>query len=358
MKHAQLRTIGWLLIACTGAIAPSSVGVGLTAADLPDHSSWTSAGPHRVDVVRYEWEDVDRKRQVPVKIYFPAEGRGPFPLILFSHGLGGSREGYEYLGRHWAGCGFVSVYLEHEGSNGKVWQQAEDRMGSLRVAAADPRNAMDRPRDVSFAIDQLVRLNREDPVLKGRIDLERIGVAGHSFGAHTTLMVAGQAIVGPLGGAMTFADRRVKAAIPMSAPVPARRANLDRTYERVTIPCLHMTGTLDDSPIGETKAADRRLPFDHSKATNQFLVTFEGADHMVFSGRRPSVGAAAKDARFQRLILDSTSAFWDAYLKGDGKAKAWLSQGGFERELGKDGRFEKRLGDPGVVGSAPASRPE
>jgi hypothetical protein len=39
----------------------------------------------------------------------------------------------------------------------------------------------------------------------------------------------------------------------------------------------------------------------------------------------------------------SSTAFWDAYLKGDAKAKAWLSQGGFESELGDAGTVEKKL---------------
>ena len=51
------------------------------------------------DFVRADWHDVARNRDVPAKIYFPTEGAGPFPVIIFSHGLGGTREGYEYLAR-------------------------------------------------------------------------------------------------------------------------------------------------------------------------------------------------------------------------------------------------------------------
>jgi predicted dienelactone hydrolase len=47
----------------------------------------------------------------------PATGPGPFPVIVFSHGLGGSREGYKYLGRHWASYGYVAVHVEHLGSD-------------------------------------------------------------------------------------------------------------------------------------------------------------------------------------------------------------------------------------------------
>src|SRR6266487_2307473 len=51
------------------------------------------------DFVRVDWHDAARNRDVPAKIYFPAASAGPFAVIIFSHGLGGTREGYEYLAR-------------------------------------------------------------------------------------------------------------------------------------------------------------------------------------------------------------------------------------------------------------------
>ncbi|MCX8038509.1 MAG: hypothetical protein N3D11_15920 [Candidatus Sumerlaeia bacterium] len=302
------------------------------------------AGPYDVAVVYYDWKDATRGRDVPVKIYHPQATTGSLPIIVFSHGLGGSRDGYEYLGRHWASHGYVSVHVQHIGSDSAVWKnQGLNAMNAMREAAATPQNAIARPLDIRFVLDQMERMNHTDGPFKGRLDLDRIGVAGHSFGAYTTLAAAGQVFVLPGGRETSLADPRVKAAIPMSAPVPRDRTKLDRAFGKISIPCLHMTGTLDDSPIGDTTAADRRLPFDHSKAPDQYLVIFKDGDHMIFSGRAVKTGRAAKkDARFQNLIRMSTTAFWDAYLKGDRAAKQWLADGGFEAALGTDGTFEKR----------------
>jgi len=98
-----------------------------------------------------------------VKIYYPKSGKGPFPVIIFSHGLGGSREGYEYLGQAWAKHGYVSVHLQHLGSDDAVWRDAGlfDKMDAMRRSAFDPANAINRPRDVSFAIDELEKLKME-----------------------------------------------------------------------------------------------------------------------------------------------------------------------------------------------------
>jgi predicted dienelactone hydrolase len=333
----QRGTLVATLIAATGS------PVAAAAADATAQHYQVSR-TQSVETVKFEWKDAKRDREVPVKIYYPKTGSGPFPIIIFSHGLGGTRDAYEYLGRHWASHGYVSVHLQHIGSDDDVWRNVEpsERMKAMRRSAANPQNSLNRPLDVSFAIDQITRLNREAGPFQGRLDLNRIGAAGHSFGAYTTLAVAGQVFVGPFVDGKTLADPRVKAAVPMSAPVPSHNRELDRVFGKIQIPCLHMTGTKDNSPIGNTPAEDRRLPFDHSNGADQYLIIFENGDHMIFSGRGRLAGGE-NDEQFHALIRESTLAFWDAYLRGDSKAKAWLAGGGFERVLGKDGTFEKKL---------------
>lgn len=312
---------------------------------------WRTPGPSQVEVVAIEWTDSIRQREVPVKIYYPKSG-GRCPVIIMSHGLGGSRDGYEYLGRHWASHGYIAVHPQHKGSDDAVWKGGQNPRESMQKAAGNLANAVNRPKDVSFVIDRLEKLDAEDGPLHGRLDTGRVGMAGHSFGAYTTLAVAGQAFPGLLGQTFTLADRRVRAAVPMSAPVPKQRDKLDQAFGPIKIPCLHMTGTLDDSPVGETKAAERRLPFDHMHLADQYLVTFTGGDHMVFSGRPRRTeamvapgwqGSGEKDPLFQELIRTVTVAFWDAYLRNDTQAQRWLTGGGCESALGANATFEKKV---------------
>lgn len=312
-------------------------GLGVTAG-LPQ------AATNQVAIIRDDWRDSERDRIVPVKIYSPQTGAGPYPVVIFSHGLGGSRDNYEYLGRHWASQGYVSVHLQHAGSDDAVWrdERPAERMRAMRRATLRPDNAIERARDVSFAIDQLAHWNRTNISFQGRLDLSRIGVAGHSFGAHTTLTIAGQNYTPRLGRSTALNDPRVKAAIPMSAPVPANRSILKAVYAEIRIPCLHMTGTKDTSPINDTKAEERRLPFDHSENSDQFLITFQDGDHMIFSGRSRALGGGEKDARFHALICESSTLFWDAYLRDDSKARAGLVND-FKQSLGSDGTFEVKL---------------
>jgi predicted dienelactone hydrolase len=114
--------------------------------------------------------------------------------VLFSHGLGGSREGPAFLGEHWAGRGYLAVFLQHPGSDESVRKDVSpgQRLRAMEQAAS-ARNFLLRARDVPAVLDQLERWNRSPGhPLVGRMDLGRIGMSGHSFGAVTTQAVSGQ----------------------------------------------------------------------------------------------------------------------------------------------------------------------
>ena len=261
------KNLGFLVFACAVALFLILCSLLARAEEPRPAGYFLQSGPFSIETVKSNWHDNSRNRDVPVKIYYP-EGRGPFPIIIFSHGLGGSREGYQYLGQHWwASHGYVSVHLTHIGSDTSVWTGNKHPLEAMTDAAHDIHNDVNRPKDVSFAIDQLADMNKNDPVFKGHLALDRIGIAGHSFGGYTTLAVAGETFIVPAGSNWNFGDPRVKAAIAMSAPASKRDAvTLDRMYGSIKIPCFIMTGTKDNSPIGETKAEDRRIPFDHLSA--------------------------------------------------------------------------------------------
>lgn len=307
---------------------------------------------YTVETVSETWVDAARDgREVPVKAYLPVDAQGPRPVIIFSHGLGGTREGYGYLGEFWASHGYVSVHLQHLGSDDAVWRDARlgQRMSAMRKAIKDVSNSLNRPLDVSFAIDRLETLNDEEgSPWFGRLDLERIGMAGHSYGAFTTMAIAGQAYIGRDGQSRNLADERVDAAIAMSAQAPRNKDHYDESYTEILIPLFVMTGTHDDSVVSPTTPADRRVAFDHTPGPAEggpdvYLVTFTDGDHMIFSGR-PRRGfdppAGGDDQAFQAHIRRSSLAFWDAYLTGDEASRQWLRGGGFEEELGDTGVFE------------------
>src|SRR5262249_49478975 len=159
-----------------------------------------------------------------------------------------------------------------------------------------------------FTIDELERRNQSDPLLKGKANLDEIAVSGHSFGAGTSLAIAGERFGPTLA---TLEDKRVKSAIYLCPPIMGGKAAPDQVYASIQIPGLLLTGTEDTSPINDTKAEERRIPFDGIKAPHQYLVNFVGADHATFGGRsfrKPK----DTDEGFHRMIEEVTREFLDA----------------------------------------------
>lgn len=303
-----------------------------------------------VETLLVTWRDAARKRDVPVKIYYPSQGTAPapgkFPVILFSHGLGGTREGYGYLGKAWAAQGFVSVHVQHPGSDDSAYKGTSEPLRKLKAALEDPDNQRNRPLDLRFALDQLASL-ADDPnfLLHGHLDLEKVGIAGHSFGAFTTMAIAGESYGPGTGDQFSMPDPRIKAAIAMSTPAPPARMVATAAFDGVTLPVFHLTGTEDTLELAweglATAAVNRRIAYDRTTHVAAYLLVFKGGDHLVFSGR-PGNRLAEHDEEFRRLVVDSSVAFWNAYLKRDSAALTWLEAGGFAAELGTLGAFEQK----------------
>ncbi len=267
-----------------------------------------------------EPHDEQRKRVVPLKVYL-SESDQPAPVILFSHGLGGSRENNRYLGMHWADHGYAAVFVQHAGSDEDVWKSVRlaERMGALK-AAASVDSALQRHTDVTFVIDQLTEWNRQaGHALHGRLNLERIGMSGHSFGAVTTMAVAGRKF--PFN--RDFREPRIDAFLAMS-PQPGKGVPPDAAFGHLDSPILCMTGTRDASPIDAgLKPADRRKVFAAMPDGNKYQLVLDGAQHFAFgdaAGRRTRVRNPRHHPAIQKISLQ----FWDAYLKDDAEAKDWL----------------------------------
>jgi predicted dienelactone hydrolase len=296
-----------------------------------------------VDVVLGEWTDGARSnRVVPYKIYLPANAAGAHPVILFSHGFGGNRDAGEYLLRFLAENGYAAVAVQHAGTDTPAvfGDGPLDRAQILeKVRTLSPAAIVDRFRDIPFAIDELIRMNANDARFRGRFDIARIGMSGHSAGALTALVIAGQS-AGP-GGRISFADPRVKAALAMSPNKP-REGDPAQAFAAIRIPTFHMTGTEDRWPTDEN-VDNRKVPYRNIAAADKFLLVFAGGDHGLFGGRRAMSAPQPTDDAYHALIQKAALAYWDAYLREDKHAKAYLTGGKFAQDLGDAGTFEYQL---------------
>ncbi|TWU35042.1 alpha/beta hydrolase family protein [Novipirellula artificiosorum] len=283
--------------------------------------------------------DEARSRDIPIKAYLPAT-RTSQPVVLFSHGLGGSREGCSYLGKHWSARGYVAVFLQHPGSDDSVWKDTSllKRMSAMREAAS-AENFRLRVQDVSAVLDQLSRWNDlPSHKLEGRLDLEHVGMSGHSFGAQTTQAVSGQS-AGVFGS--RFAEPRIQAAIALSPSSP-RRGDVAKAFGSVKIPWLVMTGTQDKAMIGNQTVASRLEVFPALPPGDKFELVLHNAEHSAFGDRRLPGETQTRNSNHHRVVLGLSTAFWDAYLRADDSAKQWLVGAGPSGLLQPNDRWQTK----------------
>jgi dienelactone hydrolase len=302
-------------------------------------------GPYAVEAMNLDWFDRDRNRQVPARVYFPRHEPGPFPVVVFSSGLGAGRNNFEFLGRHLASHGYVSVHVQHLGGDDQAEKGGADARGALRKAARDPRAGLTRLLDVVFALDQVGALASSSPVLRGRIDLGAVAVAGNNLGAWTALAAAGLATMGKDGEESSLPDPRVKAAL-LFFPPPAAVQGGRLRFEHVKVPCLHVVGTPAGDHENDAQAAARRLAFDRIAGVDQVLVRVAVAAANPPAGTSAGAGGGTPEPDRAKVtpgyLKAISTAFLDAYLRHDTAAKSWLAGGGLADYLGAGARVETR----------------
>ena len=277
---------------------------------------------------RLTWRDAARNRAIPVLIRRPAPSilaAGPAPLVLLSHGLGGTREGLAYLGEALAAVGYVAVHLQHHGSDAAIWQGASDTRGAMGAAAMSPGAAVARLGDVVFALDHL--LAGEEPLLRSAIDPARIAVAGHSYGAWTVSHMLGERL--PLGGwGLSLPDRRLRAGIALSPipplPIPVFGVPASVAFGGISAPILHVTGT-QDSGMGAPDWRARTVGFRTATAPG-VLAVLDGAVHASFAGEA-EIGGRWNDPTYQPRVAGLCRLFLDAVLREDAAARVALLRG-------------------------------
>ncbi len=297
-------------------------------------------GPHEIEEVEtHVLADDRRDKHIPLRITVPV-GEDPAPLVIFCHGALGSKDGAGPLATYWASHGYVVIRPTFGDS---ISLMSEEELGKVRSPKqlVNSRRTLehwdDRPRDVSHVIDSLDRLGEEVDVLAGRIDAERIAVAGHSFGAHTTMLLAGLRL-DPPGDveAPDFHDPRVSAFVMISPQGPGGSITPE-SYRAMRGPLLMITGDNDGTPIEGREnqtGAWRRKAFDACRPGDRYLLWIEGACHGFggINGARGAWPGRGPDAPDHVYYVKSTAlAFFDAYLRDDADARTYLRSGRIDR---------------------------
>jgi dienelactone hydrolase len=262
------------------------------------------------DVDKLFWNEAHR--DAPVR-----EGR--FPLVVFSHGNGGTRYQNTFWCDYLASHGYIIASPDHTGN--ARWTVID---GKPIVAAGSERlnSAKDRPLDVCFLLDQMIRWDTgADARFAGRIDTDHAAISGMSFGSFTAHWAADR-------------DPRFKAVVAMSG-APLSHTNL-------TVPSLRMLGT-EDRTLGVL--GNGLIRQNHAAHTgSSFLLELKNGGHYSFTDMfklnknfGDGVGAGKRrgtDEPFEftsmeltyKIVNSYSVAFLGYFLKGQKEYWSFLSE--------------------------------
>ncbi|MBY0112822.1 MAG: hypothetical protein K2Y21_08375 [Phycisphaerales bacterium] len=266
-------------------------------------------------------------RDIPIKVRYPLAANGPLPLVVFSHGMGGSSNAFPELSDHLASHGYVVILPTHSDSVKLRREKGEDAGREiLGNPAAYVRNVkpFERVDDVKRILDAIPTLEQKIfPDAKATISREAIAMAGHSAGAMTTQIAFGvKARTRLLGGVQSVADPRIKAAVVISGQGLKTRLFTKDSWSDLDKPMLVITGSEDKARAGNDTPESRRHPFEYAPATkgepHTYLLWIEGATHGSYSGKSAAtlLGEKPDDpAMVAAATTSATLAFLDAYVK-------------------------------------------
>jgi predicted dienelactone hydrolase len=110
------------------------------------------------------------------------------PLIVISPGFGADKSNFSYLGEHLASYGFAVAILNHPGSDR---QNLQNFLAGTTRELVEAEELINRPQDITYLLDELQRQEQSNPSSLGTLNLEQVGVIGHSLGAYAGLTLAG-----------------------------------------------------------------------------------------------------------------------------------------------------------------------
>ncbi|HEX4128359.1 MAG TPA: neocarzinostatin apoprotein domain-containing protein [Acidimicrobiales bacterium] len=275
-------------------VAPPAPAAGAAGATLVATTTMTFVDNAR-STPPWNGAAAQPSRTLVTTIWFPARSgsasaspHGPYPLIVFGHGLGGAPQDYTELLNAWAAAGYV------------VAAPLFPLSSSQTPGGPDGGDIGNQPGDMSFVIDQVLKASAAaHGPLSGLVDPKEIGAAGHSNGAITTLGLVANSCC---------RDTRVKAAVVMAGTTEGLGRG---QYHLAEAPPLLIVQDLHDGlvPYGDAVAV-----FNQARGPKALLAL----DWDVPSdptGSTAHMAASGVVGPTSSAVIRSTTAFFNSFLK-------------------------------------------
>ena len=265
-----------------------------------------------------------------------------FPLIIFSHGLGGTKTqnsiNIEYLVSH----GYIVAAIDHSydalitilnndianfnsdpgwnanlanfrsdpGWNTDVDNVTEEEFWNIRLPQINTRS-----QDVSFVIDQIEYLKEQSFYIAKNCNLNKIGVFGHSFGGGTGIVAS-------------YSDARISSCLNLDGwiePVPEEIIN-----KGINIPFCYI-GQIQENWDSAKFNKQKLMNFHNNNNNNSYIFEVANSKHMDYADipyltrLTKLFGLSGKAGKTLTKDLNIfILGFFDEYLKN--KKTKWIEQ--------------------------------
>lgn len=240
-----------------------------------------------------------------------------YPVLLFSHGFSGHKNQNTFQIEQLVSQGYIVVGIDHTySSTASVF--ADGRVAHYVPQDMNSGDYLDQANDgwvedAKFVLDQVEKLAQNDPDHRftGRMDMQNVGMFGHSFGGATSTQ-------------MLMTDSRIKAAINMDGVLYGKLRIPEGGLKK---PFLMMSA--DDSLNSVQNMPDKEMAtmmkgliarYDHVAEGGNYWMKINQMNHMGFTDlylfSPVYERMAGVDVRkVHRLINDYSLDFFNHYLK-------------------------------------------
>lgn len=298
----------------------------------------STASFHLIDKNRKEFYTNDQNhpwRELMVRVWYPADNDKRYPLLIFSHGLGGIFNGDSYatLCQACVNAGYIVVSVSHSYAS-KPIQFSDGRMTSYKLVEVAQRYTSGHEieqwcADIAYVLDQCCAW-QHDPqsFLYNKIDTNKIGIFGHSFGGAASVC-------------MCRNDSRIKVAINLDGPLRGKDAHIsfDKPLLFIigsrlpySIPVLTHPLLVNDIAWSQAMYSQEIFAINALIAGmthDRYKIIIEGIRHTTFSDEicmqhTPLDNTLIDPSMAQSIISAYIIDFFDVYLKE--KEMALLNQ--------------------------------
>lgn len=296
---------------------------------------------------------VSADRTIPIRVRYPSNVRPApgekLPVVIWSHGGNLKADGQlnnNEWGNSLSAAGYVVIHMAHipvTTAQGTALYAEFGLTGAQGQACFGVAQVL-RPRDAQAVIAALATISAQVPELPAPLDLDRVAMAGHSYGAYTTRTIEGArvdlcpdaATVAGFPANWPYRDVSFRSPVPkafmaLSPQGPGRFGFFPTSWSGLDRPDITMSGDGDDTtgglgglgadPEEGEQPADRIYAYPVMPAGNKWLMYIASplATHNTFGL------ANASQPTFENWVRATGLAFMDTHLRASASARTWLA---------------------------------